>query len=149
MAGPKTYERGALLLDATYVCTPPHVRIARDDIAHTMLRQGLAERVDDAKLLVSELVTNVVRHCRSLTVRVVARSTPDTLILSVSDDSPALPARHPSSPDDERGRGLFLLDLLTDEWGVGTTDHEAKTVWCCLSLAAGATPLSSTPESAL
>ncbi|MEW1672845.1 ATP-binding protein [Streptomyces noursei] len=125
------------------------MRIARDDITYTMLRQGLTERLDDAKLLISELVTNVMQHCHSLTVRVVARSTPDTLILSVSDDSPALPARRPSSPDEERGRGLFLLDLLADEWGVGTTDHEAKTVWCCLSLTASAAPPSSPPEMAL
>ncbi|MFI1205696.1 ATP-binding protein [Streptomyces sp. NPDC020883] len=130
---PPKYVRGALLLHAAYESTPAHVGIARNDVVRTLRRHGLTERLDDVRLLVSELVTNAVRHSSGARVTVAARSAPGTLFITVCDDSTAVPLRHRSTPRDEHGRGLVLLDLLAEDWGVALTGHNTKVVWCCFN----------------
>jgi anti-sigma regulatory factor (Ser/Thr protein kinase) len=87
---------------------------------------------DAAKLLVSELVTNVVLHARTpMTVGVA--STPEAVLVTVTDADDTVPpvagAREaPRDMSAEGGRGLALLRLLSTECGV--TSHETgKTVW--------------------
>ncbi|MEU4798779.1 SpoIIE family protein phosphatase [Streptomyces sp. NPDC023327] len=87
---------------------------------------------ESAELLVSELVTNVVRHSRStrLDLRLVRSG---TLLCEVEDDDHTLPALRGAGPGDEFGRGLRVVSSLAKEWGTSRT-NSGKTVWCELTL---------------
>ncbi|WP_326636950.1 ATP-binding protein [Streptosporangium sp. NBC_01755] len=82
-----------------------------------------------AELLVSELVTNALRHSRG-TIR-LALSFEEGLLRCEVEDADADPSQirvHRAHEDDERGRGLHLLDLLSCCWGSDRTS-EGKAVW--------------------
>ena len=92
------------------------------------------EVVDDAVLLVSELVANGVQHAGTeleVHIRLAAGTSPGVEV-QVTDQHPAraLPATAASAgnTDSERGRGLLLPSALASEWGV-TYTAAAKTVW--------------------
>jgi anti-sigma regulatory factor (Ser/Thr protein kinase) len=82
-----------------------------------------AGALDDIRLLVSELVTNSVRHAgaeRDL-VRLAVRSSGRTVRVEVSDGGRGFTPRTRSAPHDEVGGwGLHLVDQLADRWGVET-----------------------------
>jgi anti-sigma regulatory factor (Ser/Thr protein kinase) len=100
---------------------------------------GLEERLDpnvlfDIRLLVSELVTNCVKHARTGPEEsiVLAVDIGDTRVrVTVSDDGPGFEA--PTAPLTEQaaeagsGWGLFLVDQLAEEWGVERTG--GASVW--------------------
>jgi anti-sigma regulatory factor (Ser/Thr protein kinase) len=84
--------------------------------------------IQDAELLVSELVTNGVRYAAPPIVLRVECENADSLRVLVRDGSPKLPHVNHAEPEDERGRGLFLVDYISDEWGAETTS-EGKVTW--------------------
>jgi anti-sigma regulatory factor (Ser/Thr protein kinase) len=88
--------------------------------------------IDDARLLVSELVTNAVNHTRSpFSVSVAARS--PKVRVAVHDRSSTIPVKsRPSSGAPSGGRGLQIVADLADDWGVVRTPL-GKTVWAELS----------------
>jgi anti-sigma regulatory factor (Ser/Thr protein kinase) len=81
--------------------------------------------LDSAAVVVSELVTNAVRHgggCVELRVECHERR----VTLSVADGSSVVPRRR--DPDDQGGRGLALIEAMAAGWGV--QDHQGgKRVW--------------------
>jgi len=78
-------------------------------------------------LLVSELATNAVLHARtSFAVRVTM--TANAIRVSVTDGSPTLPEKRTYGFLHPTGRGLHLVDSLSDRWGVNV-DPPGKTVW--------------------
>ncbi|MGW7299087.1 SpoIIE family protein phosphatase [Streptomyces sp. NPDC054829] len=116
-------------------------RIARDPVqvgrARAVVREqlhdwGLTRLVDVAELLVSELVTNALRHSegRPVELRLVRG---DTLLCEVEDDDHELPTLLNAGPHDEFGRGLRLVSTLAREWGTSRTSV-GKTVWFELTL---------------
>jgi anti-sigma regulatory factor (Ser/Thr protein kinase) len=98
-----------------------------------------ADMVSDAELLVSELVTNAVQHGRP-TVSLWLRRAPALIGVSVADEGdqlPALPGQLPQASA-SAGRGLLIVDRLSDEWGVSVHDPPpGKTVWFRLGFRAG------------
>jgi anti-sigma regulatory factor (Ser/Thr protein kinase) len=71
---------------------------------------------DDAVLLVSELVSNVVRHVAGgAAMRVEVRLAGPGLHVAVVDSSAALPALRPGGP--LGGHGLGLVSVVADRWG--------------------------------
>jgi len=88
---------------------------------------------DDAALLVTELVANVVDHVAgeaNLTLEVAAAE--DWLRISVADGSSIQPVVQELSKDRPRGRGLRLVQAIAERWG--SEDHEGgKRVWFELS----------------
>lgn len=88
-----------------------------------------AEVLDDAKLLVSELVTNAYRHGVApieLGVACVGRR---ELEVRVRDAGTEGAFRHrTASAEDESGRGLSLVDLLSRSWGT-YSGPDGKEVW--------------------
>ncbi|MEV8567378.1 ATP-binding protein [Streptomyces sp. NPDC051322] len=98
---------------------------------------GLAEDTCDLTvLIVSELVTNAVRHTASTAVLCQVRSSTDGLVhVEVQDEGTCgpKPRKLVPGPDAESGRGLLLVDALTEDWGIRTADPAAgRTVWATL-----------------
>jgi anti-sigma regulatory factor (Ser/Thr protein kinase) len=102
-------------------------RMARRAVGAVLAGWGFTEPewLDDASILVSELVANAVNHGGGcLELRVQAHG--DRVIVSAADGSSVVPRRR--SPDDAGGRGLALIEALGAGWGV--EDYEGgKRVW--------------------
>jgi anti-sigma regulatory factor (Ser/Thr protein kinase)/GAF domain-containing protein len=99
---------------------------ARRLAAHALRRWGLEQLSESTELMVSELVTNAIRHAtRPVTLRLVRTS---RLRCEVGDDSPALPRARRAGPEDEHGRGLQIVARCADEWGA-TRLGAGKVVW--------------------
>ncbi len=86
--------------------------------------------VDDAVLMVSELVTNSVLHGGPPVV-VAVDCAEDSLQVRVRDGSSELPARRDAKQTDESGRGLALVAEMSADWGVAPAD-DGKHVWFVL-----------------
>jgi anti-sigma regulatory factor (Ser/Thr protein kinase) len=114
--------------------------------ARRLLRDALrglpAEIADDAAVIVSELVTNAVRHTRTLLVLRIRRGG-RILRVEVSDDCTEQP-RFGDCSDvaggrelTTGGRGMRIVRELADRWGTDRTPV-GKTVWFEISLSRGA-----------
>ncbi|MFF3748987.1 SpoIIE family protein phosphatase [Streptomyces sp. NPDC002018] len=106
---------------------PREVRRARRMVRDRLLGWSLPDAVESAELMVSELVTNAVRHARSHRVGLRLVRT-DALLCEVTDDEPAPAALLDAGRDDESGRGLRVVSSLAREWGTSSTAR-GKTVW--------------------
>lgn len=91
---------------------------------------------DNAQLVISELVTNALRHTRSETVSCELRINGSLLRVAVSSEG-AGPRLEPvqAREEDEGGRGLLLVVALSMGWGVRPGDSgRGHTVWADLPL---------------
>lgn len=79
-------------------------------------------------LLVSELVTNAVLHAAS-PVDVALRRRGPAVRVEVADTSPVIPGAREFGDDATTGRGLALIDALSEDWGVDTIPQDGKVVW--------------------
>lgn len=111
---------------------PAEVGRARAAVREQLHTWGLPGPAAPAELMVSELVTNAVRHshARPVELRLVRA---DTLLCEVDDDDHELPALRGAGPEDETGRGLRVVSTLAREWGASRT-RAGKTVWFELTL---------------
>ncbi|WP_322987147.1 ATP-binding SpoIIE family protein phosphatase [Actinacidiphila guanduensis] len=104
---------------------------ARRLVRQALRRWGLDEQVDAAELLVSEVVTNAVRYAeRPVTLRLLRT---DVLRCEVGDDAPLLPRMRHAAPEEEGGRGLYLVNRMAQRWGA-TRLGAGKVVWFELGL---------------
>jgi anti-sigma regulatory factor (Ser/Thr protein kinase) len=94
---------------------------------------------DAAVLLTSELVTNAVRHEAGQAVMLVITCAGGQLRVDVHDTSRSLPAVADVPADAETGRGLLLVETLSDEWGVYRT-AAGKAVYFTLVFGADQAP---------
>lgn len=107
---------------------PESARKARELVADALCSNADPETVHDASVVVSELVTNAVIHANT-TVTVGLTLLPGGgARIEVGDSSSWPPTRRAMTEDQPGGRGLILVDALSDEWGVSPTP-EGKTVW--------------------
>ncbi|MFF6993488.1 ATP-binding protein [Streptomyces sp. NPDC008313] len=109
---------------------PRAPRIARRTVRSALLDYDYAPAVaDTAELLTSELVSNAVKHSDGpVTVRL--RTRPGVVRIGVMDNHPELPDPLPCTPDQTFGRGLFLLEALSDTWGrYPLADRSRKVGW--------------------
>lgn len=101
-----------------------------------------AQLVEDALLVVSELVTNAIRHGRpDIEVRLV--TDPGRLRLEVHDGGEQLPVVPHGRPSVDRatGRGLLIVAATARDWGVVQgPDRAGKTVWAELAVDKPSTP---------
>jgi len=86
------------------------------------------KQTEDAVLLVSELVGNAVRHTGARVFGLRMRRRRGWLRIEVRDPSRGLPCLMPVQELDLSGRGLFLVDKLSDRWGVDLLPR-GKTTW--------------------
>lgn len=92
---------------------------------------GLHEVCDDVLLLVSEMVTNAVRYAAP-PVRLEISAGDQDVVVAVCDGSPQPPARREPCDEAEGGRGMLLVDMLTDDHGVRSDPPAGKAVWARL-----------------
>lgn len=117
---------------------PSHAR------AWTSERTGQLSRAtaEDALLIVSELVTNAVRHGRPEVV-LHLETTSDRVRIEVhdaSDELPLVPVDQPAA-DRPSGRGLLIVAATASDWGIARrTGRPGKTVWAELRLDPDRTP---------
>jgi anti-sigma regulatory factor (Ser/Thr protein kinase) len=106
-------------------------RLVRSFLTHC----GLPGLMDDAALVVSELITNSLAHSGGVDVRMGLRLVGGRFCIEVDDgaaDRSQEPLPHPG-PDAENGRGLHLVDAVVRErqgtWGVSP---DGARTWCSL-----------------
>jgi anti-sigma regulatory factor (Ser/Thr protein kinase) len=107
--------------------TKPAPTAARHAIVPILTAWGLTddEWLHDARLLVTELVANAVRHgggCVELSLSLQDRQ----VTIRVADGSAVVPRRR--DPADDGGRGLVLIEALAAAWGVENYQG-GKRVW--------------------
>ncbi|MGY0061156.1 ATP-binding protein [Streptomyces sp. LZ34] len=103
----------------------------------TRIRKTLADwgvsgaLADDVTLSVDELVSNAIRHCRVTfaQIEVTVSVQGGALLLEVSaPDRDMIPQLRTPGPDEESGRGLYLISQLAETWGHRHEKH-SKCVW--------------------
>ncbi|MGH3342751.1 MAG: SpoIIE family protein phosphatase [Carbonactinosporaceae bacterium] len=115
---------------ATFEPTGRSAAAARRFVHRTLMEWGITDFVDDAVLLVSELVTNAIVHAGTRT-DVTCLRYDGGIHVEVQDRHPSrgLPQTLlPADTDREGGRGLYLSARLASAWGVDYT-RTAKRVW--------------------
>jgi anti-sigma regulatory factor (Ser/Thr protein kinase) len=104
-----------------------------------------ADTTEISVLLVSELVTNAVNamakaatgiSCIDLSLRLF----PARLLVEVTDSSPRPPVLSPSGPDASTGRGLAIVDSLSQQWGY-FRHNGRKVVFFILEAGDGVAPI--------
>lgn len=103
---------------------------ARAVVAAATERLGLQAVGDDVALLVSEMVTNAVRYA-SAPVALEIEADGTTVLVAVADGSPVPPVTQPQDDQTEGGRGMLLVELMSQEHGV-RLEGPGKTVWAML-----------------
>ena len=116
----------------SYPCEIAAVPAARRRVSDMWPDSTNLDALGDALVIVSELAANAVEHARTPFTVEVQRSG-DLARLVVRDDSVLQPVvRHPH-PATRGGRGLALVNLLADSWGV-TQTPQGKLVWATLRI---------------
>ncbi|MFK0046943.1 SpoIIE family protein phosphatase [Streptomyces sp. NPDC090741] len=110
---------------------PERIAGARRQIRELLHDWADAEQVDSAVLMVSEMVTNVLMHTDGdalLVAEAVGELGTRRLRIEVADASDELPhKRHPGEMASS-GRGVLLMEMLADTWGVDPRG-EGKSIW--------------------
>lgn len=118
---------------ARWPLTGHSVGLARLALRRTLGEWGLDHLADPAELVLSELLTNAVRHARTPAGRLVEtryERMPEGIRIEVHDAGDRLPQMRRAADDDEGGRGLALVDVLTGRrWGVSSRQGVGKLVW--------------------
>ncbi|MFI7338424.1 ATP-binding protein [Streptomyces sp. NPDC050085] len=120
--------------DLAFLAEPEEVAGVRRLIRERLRLWGLHSIVEGAQLCVTELVSNVITH--------VGRGTPVTLASSMNGtfarfeihdpDTRALPTLLDATSESEGGRGMTLVDAMSDRWGVQLR-ADRKVTWCELA----------------
>ena len=112
------------------------IRTARDFTSATLRRWGTAERSQDIVIVVSELLTNALRHALPRSgdirpgrpIRLGLLQPGPCVLCAVADPSRLAPAPQAPGSLAETGRGLHIICALSDQWGYAPSDT-GKVVW--------------------
>ncbi|MWA06906.1 SpoIIE family protein phosphatase [Actinomadura sp. LD22] len=116
---------------------PAVVADARKKVTERLAEWDIGDAAFVTELVVSELVTNAIRHAEGpIRLRLILDR---VLTCEVSDGSETAPHLRRARVFDEGGRGLLLVAQLTQAWGTRHTAH-GKTIWAEQSLLAQAPP---------
>ncbi|MCX4520321.1 ATP-binding protein [Streptomyces anulatus] len=117
-------------------CRPESARRARLLVSTALQTWGFSACADLGTLIVSELIANVVTHTRCRLARVTITRIEDGAVrIAVADTSRSVPTVASPAGDAGSGRGLLLVDALSDRWGY-RLHRSSKAVWAELSIKA-------------
>lgn len=116
---------------ATFPSDVMSVGNARHAVEEALGEAHLEAFQDSARLVVDELVWNVVLHAGTAAV-VRIKTDGDALMIEVGDGSREPPAHRAAGPDDIAGRGLAIVDELAHSWGWDEFE-DGKVVWARLA----------------
>ena len=115
-------------------------RTARKFTRNTLREWGLASLADDAEAIVGEFVANAVSHAaraaavveagQPLGLRLLRRT--GEVMCAVLDPSDTAPVLRAPDRNEEAGRGLQMVDALSDVWGWSPVTGRGKAVWAIL-----------------
>ncbi|MEU9887139.1 ATP-binding protein [Sphaerisporangium sp. NPDC051011] len=116
---------------ATWVLLPEPATVpqTRRRVRHLLAAWGIGEQGDQAgiiELLVSEVVTNAMRHAWAAVMTVTMVD--GVLRCEVQDTNPAFPRVCEAHDGDEGGRGMYLMEALSGSWGTYRVPT-GKVVW--------------------
>ncbi|MDT7569846.1 MAG: hypothetical protein QOE05_20 [Actinomycetota bacterium] len=116
-----------MTFELTLAPTVDCVGVGRRLVAEALSEWELDSLAYTATLLTSEVLTNSLLHARTPIVLTVERASSNTVTISVHDESPLVPRRRNHAQDATTGRGLELLDRLSQSWRV-QPDATGKTL---------------------
>jgi anti-sigma regulatory factor (Ser/Thr protein kinase) len=114
-----------------FLPVPLAAHAVRRFVAETLESWRRPDLVDDAELVITELVSNAYLHACS-PFRVVLSVRDGALRLSVHDGSHLAPVRNEASADAPGGRGIGIVATLAQVWGIDPTP-DGKVVWAELA----------------
>jgi two-component sensor histidine kinase len=120
--------------------SPESVKAARDFTRATLLDWGMSALTDVAELVVSELVTNALRHGipaarkpgEQAVVRLRLLAQDPFVMCMVTDPSVTVPVLREADLAAESGRGLTVVEACCVRWGWHLLDEGGKVVWALL-----------------
>jgi anti-sigma regulatory factor (Ser/Thr protein kinase) len=111
----------------TFPAIPQSVHAARRFATDT-LSGNPPSTVEAVELMVSELATNCIRHERT-SFHISILGSAQEIRIEVTDSGSGTPTMRSPGPDEPSGRGLQIVDMLSDTWGVDPEQPSGKTVW--------------------
>jgi anti-sigma regulatory factor (Ser/Thr protein kinase) len=117
--------------DASPICASQ----ARNFVTQHLVDHRLLYLVDPVRLVASELATNAVVHAQTA-FSVTLTASDQTVLLTVRDDSLALPAQQAHQALASSGRGLEIVDIVSLDWGVDEEGAGSKAVWASFAMRA-------------
>ncbi|MGW4030044.1 ATP-binding protein [Streptomyces sp. NPDC004838] len=118
--------------------SPRTVGKARAALLEVLTGWNLRAAEDDALVVLSELITNAVRHARTSPGREIETRylrEADGIRIEVHDADRERPTAR--VPGESGGYGLVLVDGLADRWGVDERGGTGKSVWAVVTLPSG------------
>ena len=109
------------------------IAAVRQGVRQLLAEWDLVELTDDIVLVVSEMLANALHHADGGVAAIRIHRRPDAVVIEVSDHGASAPLLGQPAFDDDRGRGMFLIDRLADRWGFRRTD-DGKVVWCEMAI---------------
>ncbi|GAA3120472.1 ATP-binding protein [Streptosporangium carneum] len=121
---------------------PCAARTAREFTSTALRAWRLEPLIDDTGVVVSELVTNAVRHGvrgvvdsrRPQDVRIILCHTERSVLCAVTDPSDQGPSLREPDYEAESGRGLQVIQGISEMWGWAPLASRGKAVWAAFSL---------------
>lgn len=121
---------------------PYAARTAREFTSTALRAWRLDPLIDDTGVVVSELVTNAVRHGirgvvgthRPQEVRVILCCTENAVLCAVTDPSDQGPSLREPDYEAESGRGLQVIQGISQTWGWAPLASKGKAVWAAFAL---------------
>jgi hypothetical protein len=118
---------------------PEEARTARQFVRDRLTTWGLSHLIEDAELIIAELVVNAVRHglrtaspIASTSVRLCLLRRVGEVMLAVTDPSNEAPQPRKPGWAGENGRGLQIVSALSYVWGWSPIEGRGKAVWAVL-----------------
>ena len=135
---------------ATHTPVPASYAIAaaRSFTFLTMQKWGVRDRADDVAAVVTELLTNAIRHAVPQAEHAASTLSPwpikvgllhpgSHIVCAIADPSSEIPELREPDWQDESGRGLLVVSSLSDHWGWCAAPNErGKVVWGAFATAA-------------
>ncbi len=121
------------------------VKAARDFAGATLRRWGMADLGNDVGVVVSELLTNALRHAlprpagfaTPVPIRIGLLHPGPCVLCAVADPSDQVPIVREPDYFAETGRGLHVIASLSDRWGWTAPSRSGKLVWATFPAPAG------------